>query len=779
MNLLKLCLNIILVSSMASPTAWGITPSGVVSPQDALADARARGERDGRARGDADGRAAGFNEGRTAGDREGYRNGYARCERDMQERERDRGYRDGFSLGDREGDRDGINQGNIDGQRRGQTDGDQDGTRRANSDALNAATGPGRERGYQDANGSDAAIVGQREGIAAADRDARAEAERLDYPRGREALKSERWNEPVAREDSFSQRPPALLGGFSGFSLMAELPPKRPGPGRPGPGEPGRPGRPPENPGRPGNPPGNPGRPGNPPGNPTNPPVNPPPPPQPPAGPTPEEIKRAYDQAYNSAYRMAYDSSKQRAYREAYDQASRASAERGCRDARGRDYRGHYNSGYETGRRDGYRQGYDRTYNVTYRSAYDRAFSSASHSAYSRSYDGFYRQHFESARASAYKERYSEIYQSAYRPAYQQKYNQVYPGYAEQAYQRGRSDEARDFQDRPLRLLVAVATETIHNGIFEPGEILRTQFKVRSFSAARLDGRQIKLTLVSLDADASVISEATSGLVRALEGKSETLVSDALEFRMNESAADTVKRFRLDVYVNGRLSDSREFRVETKFLAALGIPVMPDLKEGMETSIEVVVKNQSQVPTDGQFQVELVSRPEILEVLDGTKVVGVLAAGESRRLVFRVITRGHGDRLNLPLAIEARDGDRRRVGVLSFQRSIPVTNEYRVDVLNGVESLSQAGVVRLEYQITNVSSNLLMNSLQLSAQVSGRDGDNFVIVGPNPQFLAPMLPGQITNFVIPVLVREGGRSGTLELEIKENGRTTMVHRRSF
>lgn len=693
-------------------------------------EARAAGEADGRIAGQNDGLRQGEREGQSAGESEGYRDGFSRCEREAQRREYDQGYQTGYSDGENRGISEGRNQGDRDGQIKGQNEGDADGTRRADGDAQSAAYGPGRDRGYREANSSDAQDVGRREGLSSADRDARSEAERTDYPRGREALRAERFAEPISREDGFSQRAPAARAEKVSMAYkMARL---EQGSAR----TMGR-------------------RFG-----------------------TPEE-QAAYDQAYNWAYDREFRESRDRAYRHAYGEAARRSSDRGCREAMGRDYRQDYNRGLDEGRREGYRRAYDDSYQRYYQDAYNRSFASASQNAYNQHYQDFYNRYFESARSAAYNERYRELYQQAYRPAYDEKYRQVYPGFAEQAYQRGRVDEAQDFVNRPLRLESVSPTETISNGVFEPAEALRTRFVVRNFNQGRIDGQQIKINLVSLDSSAATVSQAASLLVKALEGKSRTTVSEALEFFMNESAVNKNNKFRFEIYVNGKLSDSKEFLVGTQFMADLSLVSAPDLKEGLPTMVTVRVKNQSKVSIDSGTVVRLASQLATLEVLDSEKTLSTLAVAEEQQLQFRVIYRGHGEVQNLPLTLEAKSREGRRIGAFSLSQNIPVTNDYRIDVISGVDGLKKEGVTRLEYRIINVGSRSLLNSLQLSFQVLGAQSQNFVVIGPNPQFLSPMIAGQSITFVVPVLVKSSGLSGTAELDVKEDGQSMMIHRREF
>jgi len=734
------------IFSLIGQAGWAQTKPG--PPPEAIERARQAGVDDGQRAGESEGRAAGQRDGRQAGERDGQRDGFQRCEREMQQREFDRGSHQGYIDGERDGDYKGRRAGARDGQDRGYRDGIDDGTRRADNDAKNAATGPGRQKGIDEANASDATQVGDRQGTIDGDSSALADAERIDYRRGRDDVNREKWAQPVAREDAFDQKPaPQIaaaelfeesnikslafnpkdwnigLARVSGKTLDQQA-------ARPS------------------------GR----------------------KFPTPEE-QQAYEQGYDRGYQRAYATAQREGYNQTYAEAKRRGEEQGCRDARSRDYRRDYDRGYAQGRDQGNRRAYDRAYEEFYRVEYDREFSRASHQAYNDNYDKFYKSHFEAARALAYKERYDELYDAAYRAAFRKKYDEVYPKYAAAAYARGRQDETKDFADRPLRLTGVVATETIANGLYEPGEELRIQFNVRNFGA-QVAGSAVKIVLKAIDPNKSVLTESQSSIVKKLEGNSQTQVSQALSFRMNDNADGTQTGFAFEVYLNGKLSDQGSIQIKTQFMMQIAVVQLPDLKEGLNSVLKLKVKNRANISTDSDLNLTLSSDKE-LSIPQPKQSIGSMAAGEEKFIEYNVISRSHGDRVNLPLGLQAHVSGGRRVGLYSTRAQVPVTNDYRISIKQGVENLATAGVARLEYEIQNRSARDILNSLQMELKVKGEGESNFAVLGPNPQFLSPMLPGQVVNFVIPVMVKDNNVHGLLELSVKENGRTVVIHQREF
>ena len=136
------------------------------------------------------------------------------------------------------------------------------------------------------------------------------------------------------------------------------------------------------------------------------------------------------------------------------------------------------------------------------------------------------------------------------------------------------------------------------------------------------------------------------------------------------------------------------------------------------------------------------------------------------------------ERHGVPLLFEAA-GSGRRWGLLDLTKELPVVNDYSIRLSSDVAALKRQGVARLEYVIRNESSRLGFQGLQLHARILGSSTAEFQVIGPNPLLLSPLVPGQAVSFLVPVLALRDGLAGTLELEVKENGQTVVIHRKEF
>lgn len=728
-------------------------PSSPAFAQVTPGQAQSEGYSDGSGDGAREGYEAGPYDGRNDGEREGRQAGFDRCERDEKQKAYDEGYRSGVSSGTSDGRSRGDSDGQSEGDKVGRKDGRVDGLGRADRDARSAAWGPGSVQGERQAQASDAAERGQADGLVEGDRDAYSKAQQADYPRGRQDERDARFAEPIQNRDAFSQRPtlatPALsLGALEEVmgSSMARAIEALPGlePLR----RSGSPSRRYYNPRRNYNDPG----------------LN---------AYYLQGYQQGYDAGFHSAYGGAYDS----AYRSAYSSGERD----GCYDAQRRSY----SSDQERGRKDGYDSAYRSAYDSAYRPAYDRAYNSgfrvASENAYRERYDRAYDEYYEEARADAYRRRYNEIYQSAYAPAHRAKYNEMYPGYAQAAYAKGRREESMDFADRPVRLLEAAITETIPNGLFEPGEALRVTTVLRNFADQDFDPRDVELSVESLDASAAVIPEAKAYLMKGLRAKSLTTVTEALEIRFQESAANRTKALRVRATFRGKNIGQIDLQVTPRFVLAIEVTEKPRVLEGLPTGVKVRVTNQSKVATDPSTKLTLSSDSNAVELVTRVAAVGALASGASRDLEFQVIGRSGLNEHAWPVAWLAQAGDARRIGVLTLAPEVPVVNEYRIQLTNesDLSALRRENLVRLRYRIRDVGSRVLLRGIQVQARVLGATASSISFAGPMPQYLPPMQKGQSVEFTLPVLVKAANAGGTLELEVQEDGQAAVIHRVNF
>jgi len=239
------------------------------------------------------------------------------------------------------------------------------------------------------------------------------------------------------------------------------------------------------------------------------------------------------------------------------------------------------------------------------------------------------------------------------------------------------------------------------------------------------------------------------------------------------------KRFRITMFYQNRNVGEQIVDITSKFMIDVSYAEAPELKEGIESSLKIRVKNQSQTPSDAGLKLSFNSDPEKLEMRRTEAQIGILNPGEERIIEFPVIARETGAEIRVPLVFLASLGTGRRVGLIDEERRIPLINDYRIQVAPTVNGLRNEGITRIEYTIQNISSRMLMKGLQLKVKVMDDTANNFVVIGPNPQYLMPMIRGQSIGFVIPVLVKSNNAGGVLELEVQEDGHGVVISRVSF
>ena len=707
------------------PTPYDIERARDLGRQDARPD----GEREGNERGSRDGESEGYEDGR--------KSGYDQC---FEEAKRD-AYESGYMAGNREGENAGYRDGAVDGERDGLRDGKRegitDGNQRADRDAEIAAQGPGSAKGREEANQTNAEQIGYNEGLKAGEIRARATAVKVDYARGRKDLKEERYSEAVENNDSFAQKKPFAFSemGARVMSLAAAGIPATPWPDcrycnmrrsfR-----------------------------------------------------TPQETeayRSAYTNMYQSSFRTSYDST----YRTYHDLGFRSGKDRGCRDAKNQDFRRYYDNGFDTGRNDGYRREHKRSYDLSYKSAYDRRFREASDDTYRDTYRSYYDNHFEKARSSAYQARYKELYDIGFGRGDDENFRRYYPAYAKQEYQRGRDDEAKDFDEQPVRFVSAEITETIVNGLYEPGEPLRFQIQLRNFAAKTVDSNDIVLSVQAFDSEGAVVSEPVSKLAQSLRSKSLTRITEVSDFVLTEEALRRAGMVVLTVSNKGKQVSSKTFNLQASYLVGMEFVERPKLSEGLASTIKVRVKNQSSSVASGPVKVELLSDSAKIELVQKENLISDIPPGGFKIVEFVAIARTPESSPRIPLALLATSETSRRVGAMDFSGDVPVLNDYRISVDGETTSLRKSGITRIPYKIRNISSRLLFKGLQLRVRVLNNDTDDFVIMGPNPQYLTPLDNGQSLTFVFPVLVKNSNAGATIELEVQEDGRTTVIHRLNF
>jgi hypothetical protein len=619
-------------------------------------------------------------------------------------------------------------------------------------DSNNAATPEGRAKGIDQANSSDATDRGRRDGTARGDADALAQAQASDYARGRKDYNDAQFSQtPQSHGDVFQKPAPAALRAALSQQLsvsaasqgLAEMRAAAPAPS---------------------------------------------------AGPdyrflnlrrnfpTPEE-NQAYAAGAREGYAQGFQSGYSTSYNAGYQTAFNFARDKGCEEGRHRDHRADYERGEREGRDRGYRESYDREYRRASDFAYQREFTPASNRAYRANYDAFYNKHFEEARSAAYAARVDQLYGAAFDQARSDKYNEMYPKYAVSEYARGQKDEAQDFAQRPVRITGIEATETIANSVFEPGEALRVHVQLRNFAASDLRAEDLAVQIKARNTDLSTVTIKQESLTKALRAKSVTEVREALEFKANELAAGRSIKFDVAVSYQGRVIDTTTLEVRPNFMTQVELAETPSFKEGIAMPIRVKVTNSGDKTANG-IVLNLKTNADQLEVAQPVINVGSLVAGESRIVEYSAIGRSISDASSIPLGFVATESGSvtgRRIGLLDLSRQFPVVNDYFIDLANNaVATLRTPGVVRVTYTVKNRSSRIMFNSLQLKVRfLNSEDPTNFVVIGPNPQFLSPMDQGESVSFMVPVLVKAANKGGVIEVEVQEAGRTVVIHREDF
>lgn len=697
--------------------------------QDGRADGHPDGSREGQVRGPT--------EGSEAGRRAGYSAGFSQCEREEKDRHYQKGLQEGYRQGEYEGEVDGQRQGQLDGEREGARDGKRDGEFRADQDSKRDATPPGKAKGVEEANQSDASEQGYAAGLLAGDHEAKEKALAFDYPRGRTTYREERFAEPIEFQDDFSQN--ALLSTLQphhDFSSHFFRPlthsanpdfryyrPRR-------------------------------------------------------QYPTTAE-NEAYQSGYRSGYIEGFNSNYSSAFNFSYNTAYRQYWDRGCQDARNQNYHQDYQRGFLEGKRQGYTASYQRAYDNAYRPAYDQNFRKESEATYRETYPLAYNRHFEAARAQAYAERYQVLYTIAFERGKKLKFDEMYPRYAEQEYQRGRADEAEEFRLKPVRLIDSVIVESFSNGLTEPGESLRFKLQLRNFSEQAIQSKDVRVQLQALDAESAVITEGDVTLAQDLRRKSSTSVRNILEFRLNESVVNKTSRFQVQIFYQGRPCGEQNFNLVAQYMMNLNLHRKPELSEGIATPVSFKIKNQSNTQTDSHFKLLLRSDPSLIEIPNSELTIGILNPGEERIVSFKVIARVPLTSVQLPIALEGLAENGRRIGLLDQLEQVPVLNDYKIGLKTDITVLRKPGLIRADYTIRNVNSRFILKGLQLLARIKNETDSNFAILGPNPQYLNPIVKNQTLSFLIPVLSKTENKGGILELEVQEDGRVVVIHQAKF
>ncbi|NDD92209.1 hypothetical protein EBZ37_09000, partial [bacterium] len=323
--------------------------------------------------------------------------------------------------------------------------------------------------------------------------------------------------------------------------------------------------------------------------------------------------------------------------------------------------------------------------------------------------------------------------------------------------------------------------EQFEDAIIEPGEKIGFWFFIRNYADQDMPSNELRfevetsgqgiLPLRQSDVPSSLIP--TRGAIR---------VKGAVPVVVSESALGKPVSATVRVFWRGTLLGSKTYSFQVRNRATIDWVERPILREGLETQVKFRIQNNSSQAISGPIRLELRSDSRQIELVQSTADLPALAPGESREASFKIVGRTDRDLLEIPLALALSDGSRKRVAARDFSGSVPVVNDYRVKLTQGLEGLKNNGVARLAYAVRNVSSRLIFGALELQARVidaQGREVSGVRWIGFNPQFLMPLERGQQVSFVIPVVLPQGLLSGMVELEVRENGVPVVIHQARF
>lgn len=452
--LLQAVLILCLITAVTLPsTAKELTPyrHGYEQGRDAGGrEGRERAVCDAEPNGEADGYAIGLTDGRQLLIDETWAQGLAQ------------GQSDGFSEGQGVGREEGLKQG----QRDGQKDGEREGFASADK-AAQAAVGPrahndGAQRAAQANPDAEGRQNGERAGLERAKREANVQ----DYARARKDYHDKQFAEPIKKAVDVRQAPLTLTPSpwrLSTLSSNSEF---------------GRHSCP--------NPDWRYLR----------------------YGSDNEEFQRGFREGYAEGFRAKYNSQYDWKYQLAFDAAYRIGISR----ANVGNLQATANEAYQEGFGQGRKQGYEEAQTRAHKQAYTKTFESVFAKSYAENFPKLEAQHYKLLEETAFQAIYGPPYQAAFAAAERQSFDRNYPLEAKVAYAQGWKAEAKDFQQRPVRLIAAWVTPTDVPGV------KLVSLKMRNFSQSPVAGERVRVSL----------GAQTSRLYHALPPQTEMIVTGLL-----------------------------------------------------------------------------------------------------------------------------------------------------------------------------------------------------------------------------------------------------------
>ena len=692
-------------------------------------------------------------DGGNAGQADGTRAGFNDCQAQAQNAAGQQGYGDGAPVGQQQGAIAGQADGQRDGGSNGQSEGVADGRRRATADSRAAAQGPATQDGNSQVDEPGVQNQAQIDAYAKANADAQTTANTGDYQRGRTDRHNELVNAPVLNTDSFSQLdpvpvvspipPPSTLEfrinkGLLSIEVSVPSPSYRY------------------------------------------------------SNPRPNYRYDSEDSAYRSGYRSGYIDGFNRAYSDSFDATYRPAyangQQYGCSDAQSRDYTSSYRDGYERGRSAAYSAAYDSAHEAAARDAYNAVYAGASQNAYQSTYASEYERQYAEIRAAAYQSRRNAVYKVAYDAAYRQRYDQVYPVYRDQAYQRGRQDENRNFAGNPMKFVDAALVDVNGDGVIAPGDPVRVKVNLRNYADHAIVATDLEVSITSLS---GATAASTKNIpTQGLRAQSMTEIRDLLEIRPTQQAVGTTLTVQVQVKYRGQVLDTKRLTASVKFpIRFAGIELPSGLREGFEAIGKLSLTNLSDREIAAGTKVSLLLPNSIItdvDLLDRELVMPAIPAGGTASASFRFIPRMNAGNLTLPLSIIVKSVEGTVIfGGPAASSAVPISTDYGIDVSSDLAALKKPGMVRVQYELSNLlGQDGPYRSASVRVTVLADDGvtvhPSVRVVGPNPQTLTTLDGSASLKFLVPLLVSSENRGGILVLEVLDDeSKVVRSHRENF
>lgn len=631
-------------------------------PAPCAADAAAEAQ-DAARQGRVDGRADGEREGRERGETDGFQAGRRQGFDDMVERlALDRGELEGRERGERAANDEGTQRGRAEGEQSGTRDGEAEGRARAERESE----APARGQGTNEADRSDARTVGTRDGTAEGQQDALSRARKVDETRGHEQYRTERWHLPPRTRKTWTvprsgaaplDGATASRDGLAGV-VAWDSDGRVPAPDR-------RYWR---------------------------------------AAPPYPEPHRAH--AYASTYAGGYQDGFRDAYRNAWASARGRGRDTGASDAR-------YTSLSSLTGNQIWRRAFDQAMSAAYRRSYDALFPGiferCRKSAYDETFarvaqltrDQAYPAAFERHRQSAYESRYNDLYGTAFKTAHDARYAALYPILAKQLYAKGREDEMQAFQQRPFRIAY-VAVRDDGDGVVQPGETVRLDVVLRSFSGKAVAPGKLGLSVTARPLDALTGAERRPALPQGLAAGEELTLVDLVRLRAAPNAVGKSCVLDVRLTLSGREMDALTQDLTVQWPVAVKLETVP-LVEGLPNRWTLSFENVGRKPVSS-LQVRVGTTAGALSLPSTVLPVAGLAPGARTSLPIEVT--GWKTRDSAPATVSVDvTGD----GRLLSQTTTPVTTEVQtpcvLDYVGGKLRLRDAGEWKVDFRLSGPSDS--------------------------------------------------------------------------